>query len=491
VLLGIIAVRNAVLGVAIFRHLSAQVAGKLARSLWQHSVACGLAGELLASRFEIAREEAFTLGLLHDVGKFVLLAEFHRGEAWSIPGLRGRLTLERERELFGMDHAELGAAILSRWRVPSVLHQVVGGHHSDNPDLPPAVRRAIELVRAADALVYSCHLGTENGFDDGKEALTAKVRPEELEGLRGKIFSQLARISEVFGTRVEPGELCAEIVEHANQRLSNELRAAQEQNELLRRAYERSRQQLTSLVQSEKYHALGRISVGVAHEINNPLAFVTANLQTLKSYLNALTNAAKGQRAPEGVSLDEVLTDLPPMMAEVQQGLERMRSVVEALRHFMPSTGKATLAMGSVLECAGHAVQLAAPSRPRGVQVSIGESKVHDTLLDASGLIRAFVEIILNAFAAMPAGGSLSIDFGEDARSVSVFLRDTGEGIPEENIKHLFEPFFTTRPVGAGRGLGLSVAYGIVCRLNGQILIRSTPPMGTVVEVRLPLVSEN
>ncbi len=487
VLLGVVAVRNAVLGLVIFRHLSQQAAGRIARSLWQHSLACGLAAELLAPRFEVPREEAFTIGLLHDVGKFVLLAEFHTGDGWRVPVPEGRLSPERERELFGMHHAELGAAILTRWRVPASVHQVVGCHHSDSPDLPPAVRKAVALVRAADALLYSSHLGVPGGTDDGAAVLAAKVRPEELEGLRGQVFTQLAKISAVFGKALEPADLCAEIVERANQRLSTELRASQEQKELLRAAYERSRQQLTSLVQSEKFHALGRIAGGVAHEINNPLSFVNSNLQSLRGYVETLAACARGRPPVDPASLEEVLADLPVLMGEMQQGLGRVRSVVDALRHFVP-TGDTTLSLGNVALCATHAAQLASPSRPQGVKLVLGEARVRDTLLDASGLVRAFVEIMLNAFFAMPRGGTLSVDFAEDAQTVAVLFRDTGEGIPEENIKHLFEPFFTTRPVGAGRGLGLSVAYGIVSRLGGQILIRSSPQTGTVVEVRLPLV---
>jgi two-component system, NtrC family, sensor kinase len=487
-LMGISAVRNAVLGATVLRHISQDKRGKLATTLWQHSVASAIACELLAPRFEVEPCEAFTLGLLHDLGKFVMLSSLDE-EAWLGHDPNDRFSPERERELFGMDHAEIGAAVLTRWGIPASLHQVIARHHQGAPpDAAAPLKRAVQLVRAADALVYTCHLGVANGVNDGLATLAAHVRRHELESLRARIFRELGTISSILDRPVEPAELCATLVERANERLSSELGAAEERNELLQRAYERARQQLTSVVQSEKYHALGRIAAGLSHEINNPLAYTICDVDTLERYCGALVAATKGEPPPAGVVLDEVVRELPVVLREAQDGLQRVSAIVRSLQHFVPQ-GPTQLEPGNLRRCVEQALELAKSSRPVGVDVQLGGAQVPDLLMDESALVRAFVEIVLNAFAAMPKGGKLRIDLRSEAEHVSTIFGDTGEGIPAENLKHLFEPFFTTRPVGSGRGLGLSVAYGAISRMGGQIVIGSTVGVGTTVEVRLPVTS--
>jgi putative nucleotidyltransferase with HDIG domain len=484
-LLGLTAVRNAVLGVTVFRHLSQEKGGRLALELWQHSVAVALSCEKLAERFGVDPGEGFVLGLLHDVGKFVLLSAAYRPqEGWAGRALGEHLSAERERELFGMDHAQIGARILERWRLPAALFEVVAAHH--DPAVPAVEAhpraRAVKLLQTAEALACGSHLGLEAG--EAKAGALEKVKPEEIEALRVGLYRDVARLSAEFGRPIEALELCSEVVERANQHLAARLSEAEEHNEMLRLAYERTRRQLTSLVQTEKYHALGRISRGLAHEINNPLSAALANLHALGGYAATLASAALGG-AHRSEEVKEVAADLPAVLEDLEAGLERVQAIVQALGAF-DRDGTRRLESGNLRQCVQEAVQLAGPSRPGGVKIRVGEGQVRDLPLDRGGMVRALVELILNAFAAMPGGGALDIDLREEADAALVVLRDTGEGISEENLERVFEPFFTTRPMGFGRGLGLSAAYAIVSRMNGRITLTSAPSQGTVAQVRLP-----
>ncbi len=486
-LLGIGAVRNAVLGVTVFRHLSHDAAGRLAHELWQHSVAVALGCEKLAARFGVEPGEGFALGLLHDVGKFVLLAAFFReGEGWAGRAPAEHLALDRERELFGMDHAQVGAHILARWGVPESLHECVRAHHDTDAAKEAHPRApALRLLQAAEALAVDSHLGL--GAGEVGRAPSGELAGKETEGLRVGLYRDLARVFAEFGRPVEALDLCNEVVERANQRLCAQLAEAEAHNEMLRLAYERARHQLMSLVQTEKYHALGRLSRGLAHEINNPLSAALANLHSLGAYAVTLASAALGGPSkPE--ELKEIASDLPAVLEDIESGLQRVQAVARALKAF-DRDGSRRLELAHLRPCVQEALQLAGPSRPGGVKIRVGEGQVRELLIDRGGMVRSLVELILNAFAAMPEGGALDIDLREEAASALVVLRDTGEGISEENLARVFEPFFTTRPMGSGRGLGLSFAYAAVSRMHGTLEISSVRGQGTVVQVRLPLSS--
>lgn len=176
------------------------------------------------------------------------------------------------------------------------------------------------------------------------------------------------------------------------------------------------------------------------------------------------------------------------MLEDIDAGLQRVQAVARALKAF-DRDGARRLEHASLRQCVQEALQLAGPSRPGGVKIHLGDGEVREMLIDRGGMVRSLVELILNAFAAMPEGGALDIDLREEADAALVVLRDTGEGISEENLARVFEPFFTTRPMGAGRGLGLSAAYATVSRMHGTIAISSVRGQGTVVQVRLPLAS--
>lgn len=488
-LMGLRTVRNAVLGFSIIRNLAADNRSQMAYELWRHSVACALACEELAPLFNVPADDAFTIGLLHDTGKFLLLSEFVRADnGYAGRQLLARWSLERESTLFGMSHAEIGAALLERWKVPDSICQVVAHHHIGyNHEIYPEFRAAAELLRAADALTYTAHLGTGNGINDGQKVLAAGVPAEQQERARKRIFHELGQLGELFGQYVEPMDLCAEIVERANLKLATELEESQSHLEILRRAYERNRQNLARLAQTEKFHSLGRIAAGLAHEINNPLGFAISNLQTLRDYCGQLPELARGEREQE---IKEITADLPALISESLEGLQRIAGVVHMLRSF-GGDGFEQREQTRLDQCVSEALELLHHLVAEGVEVVLQKSPLPECHLDVNAVVRALMEILQNALAAVGQRGRIVVSLWQEGEWQFCSVSDTGPGMELKDLRHAFEPFYSTMPLGQGRGLGLSVAYAIVSRHGGDITISSRPGEGTTVRVRLPASTES
>jgi signal transduction histidine kinase len=222
------------------------------------------------------------------------------------------------------------------------------------------------------------------------------------------------------------------------------------------------------------------LAAGVAHEINNPLAYVSSNLGYIQSEL----------RRPE--PLEELRSELLEAVTEAREGAERMRLIVQSLQSL--SRGEPVsahpLALHEVLETSIHLVQDKVRSRARLVR-DYGE--LPQVRGNAVQLAQVFVNLLVNAAQAMPPGG------GEirlttrvlDGTWAVVEVRDTGCGISAENLERIFEPFFTTKPAGEGTGLGLPISHGIIRALGGELSVESTVGEGTTFRVLLPTVAEH
>jgi len=227
--------------------------------------------------------------------------------------------------------------------------------------------------------------------------------------------------------------------------------------------------------EGERLIAVGQLADGAAHEINNPIGFVSANLQSLK---NLLSEVAAGTAD----KLD--LTDGQEMVAESLDGVRRVKEIVAGLREF--SRLEITSAEPSNVNSAVSRLTSRLPdeTRPEVRLEAKGLADIAPLQLD-----QALGHILKNAQQAVKPGQMIRVRTSETESQIKVEVQDEGTGISAQNLRRIFEPFFTTRGIGKGVGLGLTAAYGIVRRAGGDIEVTSSPGHGTTFTIKLKKVA--
>ncbi|HTO97328.1 MAG TPA: ATP-binding protein, partial [Myxococcales bacterium] len=237
----------------------------------------------------------------------------------------------------------------------------------------------------------------------------------------------------------------------------------------LRDALDQLKKAETTLVQSEKMVALGRMVAGVAHEMNNPLHFLRGNLSLLK------------QRVKESESTG-------PMLADIDESLERITAITRQLLLFGRKQGGEAGTSVKLAEVVPLAVKMVAPQTPKGVRI-VQEVDGEVVRANPQDLFQVILNIVHNAVQAVePEGGEVRIAAQRTGDRVELSVADNGCGIPKENLSRIFDPFFTTKPPGSGTGLGLSIVQELVTAQQGTVRVESEPGRGTTVAVSLQAV---
>jgi two-component system NtrC family sensor kinase len=236
------------------------------------------------------------------------------------------------------------------------------------------------------------------------------------------------------------------------------------------------------LITSARLAAVGELAAGIAHEINNPLAFVRSNLSQLEAIWKEL------RLLPAVPEHAELLSDVDALFEESIEGVDRAAEIVRSVRGFAHagSAEREPTDLRPLLEDVLHVASAQLRSRVNVLREY--DDDLPHVVCAPQQLRQVFLNLVVNAAQAVEAGGHVLVATRPDGDHVIVSVGDDGCGIAPDVIDRIFDPFFTTKPVGEGTGLGLGIAHQIVASHGGEIEVESEPGHGSVFRVRLPAV---
>lgn len=264
-----------------------------------------------------------------------------------------------------------------------------------------------------------------------------------------------------------------------NDERSKELMAALRELERKRAKLERQseelRQMQTLATQQEKMSSLGMLAAGIAHEINNPMAFITSNISQLEADLPRLCQSEALRKEYE-----------QEIIPEIKEGTLRVNTIVDDLRRFARGDVESRT-MFDVNEVVRSAVRMTQGRAAPGVAVSLSLNDIPPQSGFPRQLSQVVINLLMNAVQAVAEGGTVHLETNCDAHFWRLIVADNGPGMDKETQTKIFDPFFTTKPLGEGTGLGLAVVHGIVEQQKGRIEVKSSLREGTCFTLTLPL----
>ena len=228
---------------------------------------------------------------------------------------------------------------------------------------------------------------------------------------------------------------------------------------------------------AEKLAAVGRLAAGVVHEINNPLATISACAEALE------------QRVEEGVfDGSDGVEDLNEYLGLIKSEAFRCKSITTGLLDFsrLRTGDRHPLDISDILRSSANLISHQKRGGMVDIKLDIDES-LPSINADGGQLQQAVIALATNAIDAMPNGGTLTFRAFAQPRRLAIEIEDTGVGIPTEDMSKVFEPFFTTKEVGKGTGLGLAICYGIITDHGGRLSVRSNVGKGSAFTIYLPI----
>ncbi len=241
------------------------------------------------------------------------------------------------------------------------------------------------------------------------------------------------------------------------------------------------------LINSEKMASLGQLTAGIAHEINNPINFISGGVQALSQVHQELLRAANYSEQ----EIETKKQELDDLMKSISNGVMRTTSIVKGLRTVASPNERIDLdGKVDIKECIENSLVLVRGKLVDGnVTVEKNYQHQHGIRANSPQISQILINLLDNSIYALRNSKSekrISIRTLEKAEEVLIYFHDNGGGIPPEIRDHIFEPFFTSKEVGVGTGLGLSICYSIIQRHNGSISVTSSPELGTEFIISLP-----
>jgi len=257
------------------------------------------------------------------------------------------------------------------------------------------------------------------------------------------------------------------------------------------------------LIQAEKMASLGQLTAGIAHEINNPINFVSANIQPLKDDLKDILEivavyekvikehlpekeANEVQQIREKIKIDTTLKEVNDLLKGMEEGAKRTSEIVKGLRNFSRLDQNVFLS-ANINESLDSCLVLLHNSYKNRIKIERQFGTIPEVDCLPGQINQVFMNILSNAIQAIPDEGTIFVKTWHVDGMVKISIRDTGTGMTEDVQKKIFDPFFTTKGVGKGTGLGMSISFGIIQKHNGKIELFSKPGAGTEFVVTIPV----
>ncbi len=358
-----------------------------------------------------------------------------------------------------------------------------------------------DYVLPAFSALEALQLLEESGVDIPLIVLTGMVSEETVvecmkHGAADYLLKdRMTRLGPAVRRAIEDRELRAEkrladanamrdraLKEAAEARAAVAVELAQSNSEL-QEANRKLKRTQAQLVQNEKMASLGQLVAGIAHEINNPLAFVVNNLFIVESGLDALRPDIEPHLSEAAFSK---LGRARARLKEMKEGLDRVKELVLDLRTFSRLDEEEFQAV-DVVEIIDAVLLLFKHKMNGRIPVEKRYAQERTLFCHARRVQQVMMNLIANAVDAIVEKGKIVITTSQTPDFFLISIRDTGAGIAEEIRSRIFDPFFTTKPIGQGTGLGLSITYGIVQEHGGSIEVKSQGGVGTEFIVSIPL----
>jgi len=259
------------------------------------------------------------------------------------------------------------------------------------------------------------------------------------------------------------------------------------------------------LVQQEKLAAIGQLAAGVAHEINNPVGFISANLRALSKYADKilvfkdavgqlLDSQDNDQTEAKAIlqqkhKLDDIFDDLHELISESLDGTDKIKDIVQSLKSFTRIDSEKTVPV-NINECLDDAITVVWNEIKYNSQLEKEFAELPYIQGFPQQLAQVFMNLLVNASHAIATKGVINVKTLAESDVVRVIVTDNGCGIAPENLNRIFDPFFTTKAVGQGTGLGMSISSDIIQKHNGSITVSSEVGLGTTFTLEFPVESD-